>query len=360
MARSRHGCCIAPAGQQGRRRSLCVRRGWDLPDGIDVFRASGAGLSFFSTSRRGAPPAACGSHYLAVVTDPADCLVHSDAGDQQIDSFAIDPSTGQLGSMPVSSVDVGGEPGDLAVSGSMVFASSGGAGPGFYIDVLTVGAGCSLTLDSVNPDEGDEYTYDIAVANPTTVISCDAEHGQMLAYTLQSNDTLVQTVASPDKICGGAGMVTTNVGTHTLAFTGGGTALGIELEGFNFDGSAFTSLPGSPQKVEDQYAEATAVGLSLPNRLLVQSAAGPLADSQLSWDTLAGGVMRYYGGHTALPDSPVPIELTVAGNVILVADNSANLVACSLAPSGVSDCRVVATLTAPDPGHSNSGSTAIF
>lgn len=68
-----------------------------------------------------------------------------------------------------------------------------------------------------------------------------------------------------------------------------------------------------------------------------------------------------YAGATPLPaDVPIPLELTVAGNIGLVADNSANLAACSLAPSGVSHCRVVATLTDPTPGYSLSGSTAIF
>lgn len=67
-----------------------------------------------------------------------------------------------------------------------------------------------------------------------------------------------------------------------------------------------------------------------------------------------------YADATSLPDIPGPVQLTVAGSVLLVADGSGNLVACSLAPGGVSDCRVVATLTDADPGHSDGGSTAIF
>ncbi len=341
--------------------------GWDgtCPDGIDVYKAEGTGLSFVqnvSISGSCGEGTWFGSHHLAVAKTPADCLIFTDGieGDGDVYSFTIDPSTGILSTSPVSTVTVGGFPEDLAVSGSTVFESnSNWSNPAPTIDVLTVGSGCSLTLDSQN-STGTEEDIDIALANPTTVVSTDQNSGDMVAYTLQPNKTLVETAASPGQIALPQGVATVGIDTgHALVYTGQAEEGVPQTQGFLYTGGGFNAVSGSPQTSGDPNTiDGPAVAVSRPDQLLVQA---NTLSSQVSWDTLSstGGNMTY-GGDTSLAQTgDQPTQITVAGNLLLVAQSyNGDVEACSLATSGVSNCRTIATLTGA--GSGKGGSVAVF
>ncbi len=333
--------------------------GWDgtCPDGIDVYKATGTGLSFVQNVSGFACSLGTffGSHHLAVVRTPANCLMFDDGGGN-VYSFTIDASNGTLSSSPVSSAYVGGFPEDLAVSGSTVYESnSNSENPSPSIDVLTVGAGCGLTLVSQNLT-GYEDDVDIALANPTTVVSTDENSGDMVAYTLQPNKTLVETTKAPGQIRAPDSVAASDFGSgHALVFTGDAIESSPQTQGFVFSGSGFSPLPGSPQTSSDPNSKVgAAVAVSVPNRLLLQGD----VTGQIGWDTLTGGQMTY-AGDTSLAHPDDPTELTVAGNQVLVAQvYNGDVEACGLAPSGVSHCRTVVTLTGAGSGLG--GSTAVF
>ncbi len=333
--------------------------GWDgtCPDGIDVYKVSGTTLTFVqNVSSVGCTTGTYfGSHHLAVVRTPSDCLEFTD-GDGNVYSFTIDPGNGMLSTAPVSTAAVGGFPQDLAVSGSTVYESNSNDGnPAPTIDVLTVGSGCSLTLDSQN-STGREDDLDIALAGPSTVVSADFNSGDMVAYTLQANHTLAETTRDPGQLGAPWGVAAAKLGPDSLVFTG---QIGNppSTQGFDLSHSAFTPLKGSPQTTTDPYSDdGAAVAVSVPNHLLVQA---DQISSQIAWDTVTRRGLAYAGNLSLPIFGDYPTELTVAGDDLLVAEGfRGDVDACALAPTGVSDCRSVLTLTGGRDG--DGGSTAIF
>ncbi len=337
------------------------------PDGIDVYRTSGASVSFIQhvlLRSECSIETLAGEHHLAVVTTPASCLVFTDGWPDNpgyVYSFKIDASTGMIGPSPISHVSVRAGPDDLAVSGSTVYVS---ASPSSTIDVLTVNSGCGLKIDSVN-STGSEQDINIAVVNPTTVVSTNTDSytvpGDVVAYSLQANKTLVETASDPGQILDPDGVAVLNAGGHAFVFTGQNDEGPPQTQGFAFtESGGFTPLPGSPQTSTDPGSDNAldaAVAVSLPNRLLTM---GDQDSGQISWDTLSPGGGMAYGGDTSLAQDDTPTELTLLGNVLLVAQaDSGDVEACAVAPSGVSNCRTILTTTGAD-GYANSGSLAVF
>jgi hypothetical protein len=249
------------------------------PDGIDVYEVAGTGLANIQNVAAGCEAGTFfGNHHLAVVRTPANCLIFSSDGDGNVYSFTINPSTGMLSTWPASSVTVGGFPGDLAVSGSTVFESNIFGGT---IDVLTVGSGCALTLRTQN-STGPEFDINIALANPTTVVSADLNSGDMVAYTLQPNDTLVETVNDPGQIANPDSVAVLSGNVYTGQATGGPP----QTQGFSFDGTAYTPLAGSPQTSSDPSSiNGAAVAGSTKNHLLAQA---DQYSGHIGWDSVTG------------------------------------------------------------------------
>ncbi|HLH46010.1 MAG TPA: hypothetical protein VKV25_02555, partial [Acidimicrobiales bacterium] len=112
------------------------------PNDIDVFKVEGSQLSEVQQLTVGCSAGTTfGTHYL-LVAGAGSCLVFSDDGDGQVDTFTIDPTTGELSSTPVSTVDVGGRPGDLTAIGSTIVESNTGLAT---LDTFSLGSGCALT-----------------------------------------------------------------------------------------------------------------------------------------------------------------------------------------------------------------------
>lgn len=322
------------------------------PDGIDVLKASGAGLTNIQNVQDGCSGGTqFGARHLAVVKGANNCLILSNdgfAGEDQgtVDSFTIDPSTGMLSTSPVSSVFVGGWPQDLQVSGSTVYESDSNPYASTpTIDELTVGSGCALTLDSQNPT-GSENDINIALSHGD-VVSADYNSGNLVAYAPQSNHTLSETVSDQGQLSGPDGVAAAG----NFVFTGQVADPAYE-QGNSFNGSSFTALTGSPATTGLCNGAATAV--SATNRLVLQA---NQCQGTISWYTVGPFTA---GGAASLQDTnSSPTEITLAGNIALVAGAyNGDVEACSLATSGVSNCRTVATLTGAGSGYS--GSTAIF
>jgi hypothetical protein len=254
-----------------------------------------------------------------------------------------------------------------------------------------------LSLASQN-STGSEIDINWALYNPTTIVSVDTSSGplgmlgkgDMVAYTLQSNNTLIETARSDGQIPGnfdngtGPDSVTVLCGN---VYTGQATSAPPQAQGFSFDGSAFTPVAGSPRTDpnDGKTSNGAAVGGSANNHILIQA---NNYSGQISWYSLAGGGGRMSDiqGNTPLQNpgatdhlcgdaSPatgcIPLheplylpvlratQLTVAGNNLLVAQaRGGDLEDCALAPDRVYDCHSIATLTGAFSGVG--GSAAIF
>jgi hypothetical protein len=236
------------------------------------------------------------------------------------------------------------------VSRSTVFASDPS---NLTIDVLTVGPGCALTLKSQNPT-GPAFAFApdpfIALANPTTVVSSSPNTGDIEAYTLQPNDTLVETVKDPGQLASPLNVAVLNGDVYTSGSAQGGVGP-PKAQGFSFDGTAFTPLPGSPQTSTDlgSFGGAAVVGSS-QNQLLAQAD----FSGQIGWYSLAGGGIAYTGD-TPLMGSGYPWGLTVAGDNMLVGEITGNVEDCALGHNSVSNCHTIVTANG-----TNGGSLAIF
>jgi hypothetical protein len=266
--------------------------------------------------------------------------------------------------------------GDLVVSGSTVFL-----GRTFgEIDVLTVGGGCALTRDSQN-STGSEFDVNLALYDRTTVVSADGNSGDMVAYTLQPNNALIETADDPGQIPGnfvnGTGPDSVAV-VYGNVYTGEATSDPPRAQGFSFDGSSFTPVAGSPQTAGPLTKNGAAVAGSANNHMLIQA---NQFSGQISWYSLAGGGGRMSsGGDTPLQNPGaadhqcgsssaagcddtwpvlIPTQVTVTGNNLLVAQRyGGDLEDCALAPNSVYDCHSIATLTGAFSGVG--GSATIF
>ena len=337
------------------------------PDGIDAFKVSGTTLTHIQTVAVGCSSSHFyGQHHLAVVRTPSNCLLLTD-GDGNVYSFTIAPNSGLLSTSPASSVNIGTDfpGGDLVVSGSTVFVGRLGE-----IDVLTVGGGCALTRESQN-STGSEVDVNLALYNPTTVVSADANSGDMVAYTLQPNKTVMETANDPGQIfasgTNGSGPDSVDV-VYGNVYTGEATNVPPRAQGFSFDGSSFTHVAGSPQTANPGTSNGAAVAGSANNQILIQA---NQFSGQISWYSLAGGGGRMSSGgdtplqnpgaadHDLVPPVLVPTQLTVAGNNLFVAQRyGGDLEDCALAPNSVYNCHSIATLTGAFSGVG--GSAAIF
>ena len=347
------------------------------PDGIDVYRVTGTTLARVEHVRVGCDKKeTTGDHRLAVVATPAHCLIFADSESGKLYSFEI--LGGLLTRSPISSVSLNAAgPGDLAVAGSTVFVSNSFQ---HMLDVATVVSGCVLVRDSeastLDSSDGSELDYDIALENPTTMVSTDYVSGDMVAYALRTNKTLKEVVNDPGQLVGPPsygpqGVALTDLdksGSAAVVFTGyvgpgrDGAGLGRpEVQGFRLTSSGFTPLVGSPATSSDHHSsDGYIVALSPHNRLLLQAD----GSGQISWYSYTEHTVAY-GGDTSLagklkpnyPPDAYPTELTVAGDNLIVAGQG-ELQDCALAPDGVSGCKTIATLTGA--GGSQSGSTAIY
>lgn len=323
------------------------------PDGIDVYSVTGTGINHIENVSVGCSGGQYyGNHQLAVARTPADCLLFNDE-DGNVYSFTIDSSTGEIPSSPSSTVTTGGTPGDLLVSGSTVYVADTGS---HEIDVLTLGSGCALTLRSVN-STGTEYDTDIALVNPTTIVSDDFTSGDLVAYTKQSNDTLVETANTPGQLSQPDGTAAQSLGSSTLVFTGEAATNPPETQGATFRGSSFTALKGSPAQSSDPNSSGgVIVAVASADHLLLQA---DVISSQVGWFTVTSNGLTYRSDTPLAVPGGSPSEFTLAGNDLLVPDAATGDVeACVIATSGVSGCRVILTTTGA--GSGNAGSVAVF
>jgi hypothetical protein len=324
------------------------------PDGIDVFKLSGTTLSHIQTVKKVGCPVSTwfGSHHLAVVTTPTDCLIYADQQDGYVRSFKIDAKTGKLSTTPTTTANVGGGPSDLAVSGSTVFESD----PNNFIDVFTVGAGCHLGIDSQNSTEG-ERDIDIAAINPTTVVSADYDSSLIVVYTLQSDGKFAETTRDSSQIFDPQGVALYTSSNGLNVFTGQATDVQPQTQGFKVKRGVFTPLKHSPQISSDESSSnGAAVTVSKANHLLAQADQG---SGQIGWDNWSAGGMSYTGD-TPLAHKYEPSELTILGNDLFVAQvEDGDVEACTLAPNKVSHCHSVVKLTGASLSNQG-GSTAIF
>ena len=325
------------------------------PDGITVYAVAGTTLTQIQQvsvgcAERGAP----GSHYLAVAQGNwgQNCLLYLDVGDAELDSFAIVPD-GQLAGPPVSEVAVGGHPNDLATSAGAVFVSDLNQQ---YLDELTLSQGCTLTANSRNPTLG-EWDNDIAIARGDVVSANFLGPGDLVAYAPQSDGTLAEVATRPGGIPGPSGVVALEWGPGTNVYTGDtpGVPQPPDVQGARFTGTAFSAAHVTTDG-DHQALTGGAVAGSVQYRVLAQA------------DVLTGTVAYYgltpstitYEGTTSLEQTgDLPIEMTVAGANLLVANDSGGDVEdCAIATSAISNCRTVVTL--PQAGSGVSGSTAVL
>lgn len=301
------------------------------PNGIDVFEVQGGTVTNIQNLDVGCSNGTSfGVHYL-LVGGGGNCLVFSDDGDAQVDSFTIDPTTGMLSSSPVSSVSVGGDPGDLAQIGATIIESNTGLST---LDTLSLGSGCTLTLEQQN-STGAQSDETIATQG-SYVLTADGNSGGMFVYKLSAGGVLTQTYTTPGQISSPNGIATLG----SRVYTGQVTGSPPQVQGFAISRTGLSGLSGSP---------VTDGNPSSSDGPAVATWSGGLV---LQAETLSSGIAWYapspmsYGGDVTLPAGAFPSQLVVVGNNVLTSMAiGGDLEACGVSAAGLSGCRTIATLS---------------
>jgi hypothetical protein len=325
------------------------------PDGISVYAIGGTTLTqvqqvSVGCAARGTP----GSHYLAVAggTGGQNCLVYLDVGHSEVDSFAI-AADGRVSGSPVSAVAAGGHPNDLATSTNTVFVSNLDEQ---YLDELTLGPGCTLTLDSRDKTPG-EWDNDIGVANGDLVSANFVGPGDLVAYAPQGNGTLKKVAVHPGGIPGPSGVVVLGWGSGANVYTGDTPVEPgpPDVQGARFSGTAF-SAPRVTADGNSQARTGGSVAGSVQYRVLAQA---DVLTGTIAYYSLTPTTITYEGTTSLEHTGDLPIEMTVAGANLLVAnDFGGDIENCVIAIASISGCRTVVTL--PQAGSGMSGSTAVL
>lgn len=317
-------------------------------NGIDVFSVVDKKLTHIQSVSVGTAPSSLiqGAHYLAIAT-AGDCLVLSSPDDGTVYSFVIN-GDGTLGQTPASSVYVSGEPGDLAIIGSTVVESNVPGLTSPSLDTLSIGTGCTLTLERRTPT-GD-WNYNIATIG-SHVFSDNGRTGNLLRYKLGSGGKLTQVNSTPGQLVHPYGAAIWRGKGFTNFYTGTSDDTPM-TQGDSVTKNGFTPLSGSPATNNDPKAESGAgVAVSAHNKLLVQL---NWATGTISWYTLTQTSMSYGGDTYDAQRSPGPLSLTIFGNLLLAPDAANGTVEeCALSSDiGVWGCQVIVTVPSKYGGTS--------
>lgn len=332
-----------PGGAGGSPRMVYAQDG-TCPDGIDVFQQTGSTLTWLQNVQVGCSAGTFfGTRHL-LVRNNGTCLIFSSTGDGTVYSLAIN-SDGTLNPTPVSSVYVGGFPGDLGANGSTIVESNSNSdNPTPTFDTFSLGSGCTLTL-LAQSSTGTENDINIAVSG-TLITSADYNSGNVVVYSVNSSGVATEISSTPGQIVNpdSVALMGNNI------YTGQATFSPPQVQGMFSSG--FSPIPGSPVTNGNPNSSNGSAIAVWDGRWVLQA------------ETFSGRIAWYspnpmaYGGDTHLQVNDDPVQILAAGHYVLVAQAyGGDLEACHVTLVKVSGCRTVASLTGAGSGFS--GSVAI-
>jgi len=303
-----------------------------VDDGIPLTN----GISGYQITRRGLVPTPGGSPYptggsegigglgvnaLATSTVNGPCLFHAELqpgqDESQVESFSVNPATRAL--TEVSIVPLAGEDstaGDVHVSADgrevyvtqfpLLFGS-------YYLDVLTVGSGCALTLAThFYPPNG---YFTIALVGADGLLGVNTSGNTLDLYHICHGTKLTLVTSTPSQIMAPLGATSGLVGRQTYVFSGSGstTLSAVEVHTVNGRG-VLGSVPGSPA-MDSSSRSGPWVFFDRVHEQIIES---ELDSNMLGIFGAQGGVLAFLS-HTAVVGGTSPGPMAQLGTVLLVA-----------------------------------------
>jgi hypothetical protein len=195
-----------------------------------------------------------GFNQIATSAINGSCLFHTE--DQfgtlqgQVESFSVNPATGALTEVSIIKLPGWSAPGgDVHVSadGKYVYvaqwAQLGGA---YYLNALTVGSGCALTLVTHILSAGSFFS--IALVGRDGLLGVDTYGGKLDMYRISNGTQLTLASSTPSQIALPLGAAAGRVRRQTDVFSSGGLTISAsEAEAHTVNGQGLLGdVPGSP------------------------------------------------------------------------------------------------------------------
>jgi hypothetical protein len=195
-----------------------------------------------------------GLNYIATSAAHGPCLFHTEQQITgtlgQVGSFRVDPTTGVLTEVSILALPGAHSPaGDVQVAadGREVYAAQWPSLAGhFYLDALTMGAGCTLTLATHFLAPGSVYS--IALVGQDGLLAVDDDGARLDMYHITNGTELTLVSSTPSQVIGPLGAASGQVGGQAYIFNGIGSAYhASEGEAHTVDGQGqLAPVPGSP------------------------------------------------------------------------------------------------------------------
>lgn len=336
------------------------------PDTIQGFQITSKNLVPTPGSPYSAGPTSCTETatfgYNTLATTPANsahgpCLVHSDSGRPQVESFAINPATGALTlASAISALNKNpmAEAQDIHISsnGNLVYVNVAFGSPN-NLTSLSLGAGCVLTLDKQLAAPTQDYTS-LLLISPSRMVALDGSKqgidtyaltpsgGMKLINSASGQFTDADGLASQTFVASGKQITELYTGQFAAEFQQGSVAQGGQ---YNPVMGTFTPLPTSPQT--------DAEGISL-DYLLYNTANHYLIGTESFGNSLgvwsAKGSGFTFFGHVRLPETGAePSAMAQIGSQLFTVAHDV-LYRCTItsAAPGVNNCTTAANLSGVD------------
>jgi hypothetical protein len=283
-----------------------------------------------------------GANSLATSLANGPCVFHTDGGSGQVESFSV-AANGSLSL--VSTITVGtllGTADDIHVSadGRYVYVALWNSLGPSYLDVFTVGSGCSLTLASTTQRANAVY-YSIALISSTQLMAIDFLNSRIDIYQITNGTRLSLLTSTQSQLLGPSGAAAAQIGTRTYIFNGISTLLPGEAEAHTVNSQGILGLvPGSPQ-IDIKSLDGAYVFFDRSHQQLIES---EQLSNSLGVYGLRLGLFALLG-HTALPGGNVPVALTELGSELFVINALSGIVDACAIGTGSLKCVWAATLS---------------
>jgi len=278
---------------------------------------------------------------LAASAANGPCLFHTDGGTGQVESFAI-AADGAL--TLASSVDLNvllGDVDDVHVSadGKYVYVAQWNLLGPSYLDVLTVGSSCALTLASSVKRDSVLY-YSIALVNSSSLMATDSLLGHIDIYRITNGTQLTLLSSMPSQLLNPSGAAAGTIGGRNYVFNGLNTLLPGETEAHTVNSLGKLGLVLGSPAIDLQSLDGEYVLFDHAHQQVIQS-------EQLS-NTLGiyGAKLGVFQllSHVTLPGAALPTAMTELGSELFVLNTLGGSVdACAL-HTGSAQCLLAANL----------------
>jgi 6-phosphogluconolactonase (cycloisomerase 2 family) len=267
------------------------------------------------------------------------CVFHTDEGSGLVESFAV-ATTGALTEVSMLFIGTGSSfPADIHASPDGRYVYVAVWGPPSFLDVLTVGSGCHLTLASSLKQATARY-YSIALLGTPGLLAVDNANNKLDVYRITNGTHLTLVSSTPSQLASPEGAAAGALGHQEYVFNGLTTGGPGEVEAHTVNGQGEVGpVPGSP--AED------------PNSrngpyVFYDASHQQVIESEEDDDTL--GVYGAQAGaqtllsQATLPEGYGPTAMTEVGATLYVVANFDDVVDSCAIGAGVLTCALAGTL----------------